>query len=140
MRPWCRFCFVNSSQEEAGGFPKTMAAIGGMFFLLFGLWAMADASSFYDSIALFEPYNAHFIQDLGAFQVGLGLTLILAAFVTSDALVVGLIGVGTGASLHVVSHLLDLDAGGNPGLDIPSLSILGVLLLVAGVIRWRRIQ
>ena len=78
---------MNSPHEEPGGFPKTMAAIGGMVFLVFGLWAMADASSFYNSIALFEPYNAHFIQDLGAFQVGLGLTLILAAFVTSDALV-----------------------------------------------------
>jgi len=117
-----------------------MAAIGGLVFLAFGLWAMASPSSFFSSVALFEPYNAHFVQDLGAFQIGLALTLVLAAFVTSDALVVGLVGVGTGASLHVISHLLSLDAGGTPGLDIPSLSILGVLLLVAGAIRWRSIR
>ena len=87
-----------------------------------------------------KPYNAHFIQDLGAFQIGLGLTLVLAALVTSDALVAGLIGVGGGALLHVVSHLLSFNDGGNPGLDIPSLSILGVLLLIAGVMRWRQIR
>ena len=131
---------MNSPHEEAGGFPKTMAGIGGFVLVGFGLWAMASPSAFFDSIALFEPYNAHFIQDVGAFQIGLGLTLLLAAFVTTDALVAGLVGVGTGASLHVVSHLLALDAGGTPELDIPFLSILGLLLLVAGVVRWRRIR
>ena len=131
---------ITTSHQEIGGFPKTMAAIGGLVFLVFGFWALVSPSSFFDSIALFKPYNPHFIQDLGAFQIGMGLTLALAAFVTSDALVVGLVGVGAGASLHVVSHLLSLDSGGNPGLDIPSLSILGILLLVAGLIRWRRIR
>ena len=131
---------MTSRRQEIGWFPKTMAGIGGIFFLAVGVWAMISPSSFFDLIALFEPYNAHFIQDLGAFQFGLGLTLVLAALVTSDALVAGLIGVGAGASLHVVSHLLSFNDGGSPGLDIPSLSILGVLLLVAGVMRWRQIR
>lgn len=106
----------------------------------FGIWAMLAPSSFYESMALFEPYNAHFIQDLGAFQIGMGTTLLLAAFITSDALVAGLLGVGIGASTHVVSHLLSLDSGGNPAFDIPFLSLLGVLLLIAGAVRWRRIR
>ena len=64
----------------------------------------------------------------------------MAAFVTRDALVVALVGTGIGAAAHVVSHLVGTDLGGNPGLDIPSLSILGILLLIAGVVRWRRLE
>lgn len=119
-------------------FPKVVAAVGGFTFLLFGVWALAAPSGFYDAVALFEPYNEHFVRDIGAFQVGLGATLTLAAFLTSDALAAGLIGVGAGAVLHVVSHLASLDDGGTPGVDIPVLSVLGVLLVVGGVMRWSR--
>lgn len=99
---------------------------------------MVGPRSFFDQIALYEPYNVHFIQDLGAFQVGLGATLVLAVFATSDALVAALLGVGLGAVAHVISHLVSLEEGGNPALDIPSLSVLGLALLAAGVIRWRK--
>lgn len=100
---------------------------------------MISPAGFYESVAAFEPYNPHFLQDIGAFQLGLGATLVLAAFFTGDALAAALVGVGVGAAAHVVSHLLSLDAGGTPELDVPSLSILAVLLLVAGVIRWRQL-
>lgn len=120
------------------GLPRTIAAIGGFVFLFFGVWAMVGPRSFFDQIALYEPYNVHFIQDLGAFQVGLGATLVLAVFATSDALVAALLGVGLGAVAHVISHLVSLEEGGNPALDIPSLSVLGLALLAAGVIRWRK--
>jgi peptidoglycan/LPS O-acetylase OafA/YrhL len=131
---------VSSLSRESGGFPKTTAAVGGVVFLLLGLWALVAPASFFDSIAVFEPYNSHFVQDLGAFQIGLGATLVLAAFLTSDALVAALIGVGTGAIAHVASHLASLDSGGNPALDVPVLSVLGVLLVVAGGVRWRHIR
>ncbi len=100
---------------------------------------MASPAGFYESVAAFEPYNAHFIQDIGAFQLGLGATLIVAAFLTGDALTAALLGVGVGAMAHVVSHLLSLDSGGTPVLDVPSLSLLAVLLLVGGVMRWRQL-
>lgn len=125
---------VHSTRE----FPRTMAAIGGFIFLVFGVWAMAAPGSFYDQIALFEPFNRHFVQDIGAFQTGLGAVLVMAAFISSDALAVALVGSGVGAVAHVVSHLLGIDLGGTPGFDIPALSILGVLLLIAGLVRWRR--
>ena len=124
----------------SGGFPKTMAAIGGFVFLAFGIWAMAAPEAFFDQIALFEPFNRHFVQDIGAFQIGLGVTLVMAAFLTTDALAVALIGTGVGAVAHVVSHLVGIDLGGTPSFDIPALSILGILLLVAGVVRWRSIR
>lgn len=124
----------------AQSLPKLIAAIGGFTFLAFGGWALADPSGFFDTVAVFEPYNAHFVRDIGAFQVGLGATLLLAAFVTSDALVATLIGVGAGAVLHVVSHVVSLDDGGAPEVDVPFLSVLGAVLLVAGAVRWARIR
>ena len=127
-----------SRDESPFGFPRVAAAIGGFVLLVFGGWAMVAPRSFFDAIAAFDPYNAHFIQDIGAFQLGLAATLVLAAFITQDALTAALVGVGVGALAHVVSHFLSLDSGGNPQLDIPSLSILAVLLLVAGAVRWRR--
>lgn len=120
-------------------FPRLIAAIGGFVFLAFGGWALVSPESFYESVATFEPYNAHFLQDIGAFQLGLGATLVLAAFLTGDALLAALVGVGLGASAHVISHLVGLDAGGTPEVDVPSLSILAILLLIAGAIRWRRL-
>ena len=131
---------MSTSSDTAGGFPKTMAAIGGFVFLAFGVWALIAPVAFFERMALFEPFNAHFIQDLGAFQVGLGATLVMAAFITTDALAAALVGTGVGASAHVISHLVGLDLGGNPALDIPALSLLGVLLLAAGGIRLRRIN
>lgn len=119
--------------------PRLFAAIGGFVLIAFGAWAMVSPAGFYESVAAFEPYNAHLLQDIGAFQLGLGATLALAAFVTDDALLAGLLGVGVGALAHVVSHLVSLGTGGNPVLDVPSLSILAVLLLAGGVMRWRQV-
>ncbi len=121
-------------------FPQVIAAIAGFTFSGFGIWALAAPSSFFDNVALFEPYNEHFIRDIGSFQIGLGATLMLAALLTSDALAAGLIGVGLGAMMHIVSHFLSIDAGGSPAVDIPVLSILGALLLAAGIMRWRQIE
>ena len=104
-----------------------------------GLWAMADPQSFFERVALFEPYNQHLLQDVGAFQIGLGAVLILAALLPSlDALTVALVGVGIGGALHAVSHVIGIDLGGRPAVDIPVFGGLAVVLLVAGVMRWRR--
>ena len=118
--------------------PGMIAAIGGFVLLLFGGWAMLFPESFFESIAAFEPYNVHFIQDIGSFQLGLGATLVLAAFLTDDALLAALFGVGIGALAHVVSHLVALGSGGSPEIDVPSLSFLAVILLVGAAVRWRR--
>lgn len=115
-----------------------IAAIGAGGFLVFGLWALVSPQSFFDQLATFEPYNRHFIHDLGAFQIGLGAVLGLAVMGRFDGLTVALLGVGTGAAVHVVSHLLDLDLGGTPALDLPNFTFLAVALLAAGATRARR--
>lgn len=117
---------------------RLVAIVGGLAFLGLGLWALVAPRSFFDTLATFEPYNRHLLHDLGAFQAGLGAVLILAAFPRRiDGLAAALFGVGIGAALHVVSHILDVDLGGTPSTDIPSLSILALVLLIAGSVRAR---
>lgn len=114
-----------------------MALSAGGVFLLFGIFAMASPSGFYDAVARFEPYNAHFVQDIGAFQIGLGAVLLFSALLTSDALAAATLGVGVGSVAHLISHLAGLDAGGTPLVDVPFFSLLGAVLVVAG---WRRLR
>jgi hypothetical protein len=61
--------------------PWVAAFRGGAFFLFAGVWAMTAPSSFFEQSARFSPItaNRHFIQDIGAFQIGLGAVLLLAA-------------------------------------------------------------
>ena len=116
--------------------PARIAAFGGVVFVVFGLWAMLSPTSFFEQIAVFEPYNQHFLQDVGAFQLGLGAVLLLALRY-SDSLASGLLGVGLGSAAHVVSHAVGADLGGSPAFDIPALALLSGALLVGGVMRVR---
>ena len=127
-----------SRPESQNWFPRAVGVIGGVSFLAFGIWAMVGPVSFFETVAAFEPYNQHFLQDIGAFQIGLGAVLLLAAASDrADALAVGLMGVGVGSAAHTVSHLVGQDFGGTPEVDIPVFAVLSLLLLVAGVVRWR---
>jgi len=119
--------------------PRLVAVLGGVFFLGSGLWAMVAPKAFFEAAATFEPFNAHFVRDVGAFMVGLGAVLLLAAARPAvDALAVALCGVGVGAVAHTVSHVVDRDHGGTPAVDIPVWTLLSLVLLWAGVARWRQ--
>ena len=116
-----------------------LAIAVGTGLVVLGLWAMAAPQSFFEQLALFEPYNQHFLQDIGAFQIGLGATLLLAGLMPRlTALTVALVGVGVGAAMHALSHLLGIDLGGKPATDIPLFSLVAVALLWAGALTWRR--
>jgi hypothetical protein len=127
------------SDTRAGwGYPRVVGAAGALFFVAGGLWAMVDPEGFFDKLATFEPYNEHFIQDIGAFMIGLGAVLAIASWrPAADALAVALLGVGIGSGAHVVSHAVGHDLGGEPAVDIPFFSIATVLLVTAGMLRWR---
>jgi hypothetical protein len=112
-----------------------ITAVAGLFFVALGVWAFVSPSSFYDQIALFPPYNRHFLHDAGAFQIGLGATLLLALW-SRDALLVALLGTGAGAAAHAVSHVIDRDLGGR-SLDPVSLTVLAVVIVLAALLRWR---
>jgi hypothetical protein len=119
--------------------PRVVAIVGGIGFVGLGVWAMADPRSFFEAVARFEPYNQHFLQDVGAFQVGLGVVLLLAGLPgRADGLTVALIGVGAAAALHTVSHIVGRDLGGVPDRDIPTFAVMAALLLGAGGWHWRQ--
>ena len=112
--------------------------LGGIAFLPFGLWAMVAPRSFFDQVAEFHPYNQHFVQDIGAFQLGLGAVLLLAAARPAlDGLTLALLGSGIGAAAHVVSHVVGHDLGGTPSSDIPMFTAIALVLLVVGGLRLR---
>jgi len=108
--------------------------LGAVFLFFTGIWAFFDPESFYDEIATFPPYNEHFIHDFGAFQIGFGVTLLLALRVR-DAAFVALSGVGTGAALHAVAHIIDYDNGGKSS-DPYVLGIIAAVLLAGAALRW----
>lgn len=114
-------------------FPRIVGIVGAISFAPFGVWAMAAPESFYERVARFEPYNQHFVQDIGAFQLGLGAVLMLATFAPAlETLTVALLGTGVGAVAHAISHIIGRELGGKPASDIPMFIVIGVLLVGAG--------
>src|SRR5215218_4193641 len=124
-------------RPAAHGWARAVGGVGAASFLAFGLWAFADPESFFEQVATFEPYNQHLVQDIGAFQVGLGAVLLLAVLAPGqDALAVALVGTGIGSAVHVASHAIGHDLGGTPEVDIPVFTVLTLALLVPGLLRW----
>jgi hypothetical protein len=99
---------------------------------------LVGPESFLEAVAAVEPYNQHFVQDIGAFQIGLGTVLLLAAIpARPDALAVALVEVGLGSAAHTLSHVVGRDLGGKANVDIPLFTVLSALLLAAGLMRRR---
>jgi PPOX class probable F420-dependent enzyme len=91
-------------------FVRSVTALTGILSLAVGIWGIASPSSFADSVDF--PASVHFIHDAGAFQLGIGATLLLA-LIWRDALAVALAGFLVGNIAHSVNHAVDLDLGGS---------------------------
>jgi PPOX class probable F420-dependent enzyme len=78
------------------------------------------------------------VHDLGAFQLGIGVTLLLA-LIWRDALALGLAGFLVGNSVHAVNHAADLDLGGHGRGDWISLGVVSVAVAAALVLRLREL-
>ena len=129
---------TSTGQRPAGSrTARGIALAAGAFYILAGLWAFLAPDSFFGVIAPFPPFNRHLFHDLGAFQVGLGLTLVLGA-TTRGALMPALLAVLAASLLHLASHLEDRALGGHSS-DPPSLGLL-CALLAAAVVLERRAQ
>jgi hypothetical protein len=116
--------------------PVIIAVVAGDFFLIFGLWPFFGPHSFYDQLAEFPPYNEHFIHDIGAFQVGIGVALALAAWRPRDALLAALGGAAAGSGLHAIAHIRDHDLGGKDS-DPYVFGLLALLALAGAVSKIR---
>ena len=93
-------------------FAPALAWAATAFWLVSGAWAFLAPRSFYDRLATFPPYNVHFVHDIGALSIGLGLTiaLVLAMADRWHPARSVLVAVGIGSTLHVLSHVLDYDS------------------------------
>ncbi len=111
-----------------------VVAVFGVMNVALGLWALIDPQSFFDNIAEFPPYNEHFLHDLGAFQLGIGMALVFALVWRSDAILAALGGAAVGASAHEIAHIFDEDLGGKSS-DPFSLGLIAVILVA--VFAWR---
>lgn len=99
-----------------------------------GVWGLLAPASF-AAFAAF-PANDHFVHDIGAFQIGIGATLLLALY-WQDALAVALTGFLIGNSLHVINHVMDLGIGGTTR-DIWLLALASILTAAALLLRLRQ--
>lgn len=122
---------MNLEQDTRRHLAAVAAIVGGATFVAFGLWALLTPVSFFETVAHWPPYNPHLIRDSGAFQIGMGASLLLAPWRPSDALTAVLAGGGIAALLHLTSHIIDHPLGGRPLVDFPTLTILAVALIVA---------
>ncbi len=109
----------------------TITALIGLLTAGIGVWCLIDPRSFAESVGF--PANEHFVHDAGAFQVGLGVTLLLA-LIWSDALATILAGYLVANTVHAVNHFEDLDLGGSV-LQAWALSAASVALVIAFALR-----
>jgi len=115
---------------------KVVAALAGLFYLTFGIWAFAAPESFANNIANYGPYNEHLTHDLGAFQIGLGVAA-LAGALLADALAATLAGVAAASIMHGISHIMDHQLGGRAS-DPWTVSLAGLLVLLGFLLVVRR--
>src|SRR5215217_1676600 len=102
--------------------------ITGLFALAFGIWAFFAPASFAEFVAF--PYNRHLLHDVGAFQIGIGATMLLA-LLWADGVMVVLAGYVVGTGFHLASHIIDRHVGGH-GYD-PFVVGLMVVIGLAGI-------
>ena len=118
-------------------FVTIVVALSGTWMLAVGLWALLAPRSFATWID-FPPYAEHLLHDVGAFQIGIGLGL-LVALAWSDAKSVALLGFVVAGVIHTVNHTIDLDLGGHTA-DIWLIGASTVLAGAALVVRVRSIR
>lgn len=100
-----------------------------------GIWCLIDPNSFADAVGF--GAHRHFLHDVGAFQLGLGVILLLA-LIWADALATALAGFIVANTVHTVNHIVDLDEGGSAA-QAWVLGAVSVALVLAFVLRLRQL-
>jgi PPOX class probable F420-dependent enzyme len=127
--PWAR------ASERGRGFVIAVTLLAGAFMLAAGVWSLAAPGSF--AAAVDFPYAEHFLHDLGAFQIGIGATLLLAV-AWSDGLALALAGFLVANTIHAVNHAVDLHLGGHAS-DPWLLGATSLLVAAALALRLREL-
>jgi PPOX class probable F420-dependent enzyme len=127
---------MNGLSTPARVYLVTVTAVVGAITAGAGVWCLVDPDGFADFVG-FAPHE-HFLHDIGAFQLGLGVTLLLA-LIWADALATALAGFIVANTVHVVNHVLDLDLGGSTA-QAWLLGAVSVALIGAFVLRLRELS
>jgi len=124
------------SHPGAGARPTRMrrfVIVLGLLTAAGGGWALLSPGSFSEFVNF--PPHRHFVHDVGAFQLGIGATLLLAA-IWGDAMLVAVVGYAVGGTAHTASHLADGHLGGST-LQTGLIAALTLLAVAAAALRWR---
>jgi PPOX class probable F420-dependent enzyme len=130
-----RSTLAHTAADRYRGFVLAVIALAGLGMAVAGSWAMAAPQSFADAVAF--PANVHFVHDAGAFQAGIGATLLLALY-WRDAPALALAGFLVANTLHAVNHAVDADLGGH-GWEPYALAAGSLLTGAALVLRLRQL-
>ena len=117
------------------GLVLAVTLLAGVFMVAAGAWALLAPGSFADATGF--PRHTHFVHDAGAFQLGIGITLLLAA-TWRDGPALALAGFLVANLVHTVNHAVDLDLGGH-SWDPWGLATLTLVTAVALVVRLRQL-
>ena len=126
-----RWTPTGTGSEPGRGFILTATLLSGVFMVAAGMWALLAPGSFADFAGF--PRHTHFVHDAGAFQLGIGVTLLLA-FAWRDGLALALAGSLISGTVHALNHAVDLDLGGH-GWDPWGLAALSLMTAVALAVR-----
>jgi PPOX class probable F420-dependent enzyme len=130
-----RWAATGPGSGPGRGLVIAVTLLAGGFMLVAGAWALFAAASFADAAGF--PHHTHFVHDAGAFQLGIGATLLLA-LAWRDGLALALAGLLVANSVHTVNHAVDLRLGGH-SWDPWGLATLTLLAATALVVRLRQL-
>jgi hypothetical protein len=109
--------------------PPVCIALG-LFWFVPALWITVAPHSFFTHVGPFGPYNAHFLCDAAAFQAGIGIGLLGAAWLQPlrpGALVIAL----GAAGFHAINHWIDVNnANGGSNAGVVDAVLLTTLTLI----------
>jgi PPOX class probable F420-dependent enzyme len=123
------------ASERGRGYVIAVTLLAGALTLGAGVWSLAAPSSFAEAVNF--PNAEHFLHDVGAFQIGIGTTLLLAV-AWSDGLALALAGFLVGNTIHAVNHAVDLHLGGHAS-DPWLLGAVSLLVAAALAVRLREL-
>src|SRR5215510_14721166 len=116
-----------------GRYVAVLTLLLGLFSTVIGGWALFAPRSFARFVNF--PAHDHFLHDVGAFQIGIGATLLLA-LIWRDPLATVLAAFLLGNTIHAINHAADTDLGGHTW-DSGALGAVSVAVTVGLVMRLR---
>ncbi|GAA1263842.1 hypothetical protein GCM10009609_28780 [Pseudonocardia aurantiaca] len=126
---------VRAPGRRQGGVVAAVLVVA-LVMLVTGAWCWLDPASF--AAATNWPEHEHFLHDAGAFQMGIGITLVGALW-WRDVLAVVLAGAVFTNALHAVNHVVDSGLGGRP-TDPWAIGLVALIALAGLVVRVRALR